>query len=217
MEVGKVITQSNYSSSSTDSHGFDFAGKNNINITIEGKNGVDISEYSQNPLEKEVLFARETKFIVESITKNKLGAVEIKMKELEEKGDSNTDLKLTKIDDVYGTKYVIKVGTDNLIFAPLHKTLHGSKYSTIKYKDEEIGIRFSDHLRTPWTKKGYTNKISEIKEQYPDIYEIQPNIFYIRQSIEDNNNIEIIDLNKNMQKTKEDKVFYDILNTEKNP
>jgi len=70
-------------SSSTDNRRFLFSGKGDVNITIKKSiSGKDISSFSKNPVEKEVLFDRNKSFKILSVKKNNLNAYELVLEEI---------------------------------------------------------------------------------------------------------------------------------------
>ncbi|ADL53223.1 ADP-ribosyltransferase [Clostridium cellulovorans] len=81
---GDIVNYVQYTSTSKadDVFGNKFLGKDSIKLSIKSKSGKDISNYSQHKMEEEVLFGRDSKFIVNSIKNDKLGGVLIEMEEL---------------------------------------------------------------------------------------------------------------------------------------
>ena len=80
---GSVITYKTPLSTSSDNRRFLFSGKGDVNITIKNiKSGKDISLYSKNPTEKEILFGRNKSFKILEIKKNDLNAYDIVLEEI---------------------------------------------------------------------------------------------------------------------------------------
>jgi len=79
---GNIVSYNSPVSTSTDNRRFLFSGKGDVNITIKGKTGKNISAYSKNEVEKEVLFDRNRVFKVSSIKRNDINAYDIHLEEL---------------------------------------------------------------------------------------------------------------------------------------
>lgn len=75
--VGGIIKDQAYTSSSIRSRGISGKGKNTVNMRIIDNRGIDISRFSLNPLEREVLFPRNTKFLIKEISLGDFGQLEI--------------------------------------------------------------------------------------------------------------------------------------------
>jgi hypothetical protein len=81
-QPGQVATYNQYISTSQRSDIFGLGGKESVKLTIHGKNGRDISSYSTNPGEKEVLFKPGTSFTVKSVTEEQFGQMHIVLEEV---------------------------------------------------------------------------------------------------------------------------------------
>lgn len=80
---GGPVTYNQYLSTSQNSNLFGgFGGKDNVSLIVHGKKGKDISKYSNNPHEKEVLFKHGTSFLVKSVKVSNFGHYTIEIKEV---------------------------------------------------------------------------------------------------------------------------------------
>ena len=82
-EVGGRVGYRQYLSTSarSDIHGAELGGRTRVLLTIQGKSGRDISKWSNNPGEKEVLFPRNATFTVRSVSSGPHGSTHVALQE----------------------------------------------------------------------------------------------------------------------------------------
>ena len=81
-KVGEDVSFKSYLSTSRSSFGTDLSNRDDVVLTIRGKNGKAIEKLSKNPGEREVLFGRNSKFKVVEKGKGKFGATTFVLEEV---------------------------------------------------------------------------------------------------------------------------------------
>ncbi len=88
-QVGDVVNYDAFTSTSTEANGYPIEGNHRVHLVIEGKNGRNVAGYGNN-MESEVLFPRDTEFLITKSETDAQGVPVIYMQEVFTNGQVNS-------------------------------------------------------------------------------------------------------------------------------
>lgn len=88
-QVGDAVNYDAFTSTSTEANGYPIEGNHRVHLVIEGKNGRNVAGYGNN-MESEVLFPRQSAFVITKTDTDAQGVPVIYMQEVYENGQVNS-------------------------------------------------------------------------------------------------------------------------------